>query len=210
MTLQLGQLAPDFEQESTHGKIRFHEWLGNSWCVLFSHPKDFTPVCTTELGEVARLRKQWEARNVKVIGLSVDPVDSHQEWESDIEATQGHAVNFPMLADADQKVSQLYNMIHPECDPAVTVRTVFVIDPAKRIRLSITYPPSTGRNFSEILRSIDSLQLTDKYGVSTPVNWTKGHEVIISPKLTEDAAKAKFPQGFRTLRPYLRLVRLGD
>lgn len=210
MTLQLGQLAPDFEQESTHGKIRFHEWLGNSWCVLFSHPKDFTPVCTTELGEVARLRKQWEARHVKVIGLSVDPVDSHQEWESDIEATQGHAVNFPMLADADQKVSQLYNMIHPECDPAVTVRTVFVIDPAKRIRLSITYPPSTGRNFSEILRSIDSLQLTDKYGVSTPVNWTKGNEVIISPKLTEDAAKAKFPQGFRTLRPYLRLVRLGD
>ena len=210
MTLQLGQLAPDFEQESTHGKIRFHEWLGNSWCVLFSHPKDFTPVCTTELGEVARLRKQWEARNVKVIGLSVDPVDSHQEWESDIEATQGHAVNFPMLADADQKVSQLYNMIHPECDPAVTVRTVFVIDPAKRIRLSITYPPSTGRNFSEILRSIDSLQLTDKYGVSTPVNWTEGNEVIISPKLTEDAAKAKFPQGFRTLRPYLRLVRLGD
>ncbi|MGX1501248.1 alkyl hydroperoxide reductase subunit AhpC [Labrenzia sp. MBR-25] len=210
MTLQLGQLAPDFEQESTHGKIRFHEWLGNSWCVLFSHPKDFTPVCTTELGEVARLRKQWEARNVKVIGLSVDPVDSHQEWESDIEATQGHAVNFPMLADADQKVSQLYNMIHPECDPTVTVRSVFVIDPARRIRLSITYPPSTGRNFSEILRSIDSLQLTDKYGVSTPVNWTEGNEVIISPKLTEDAAKAKFPQGFRTLRPYLRLVRLGD
>ncbi|UES59891.1 redoxin domain-containing protein (plasmid) [Roseibium aggregatum] len=210
MTLQLGQLAPDFEQESTHGKIRFHEWLGNSWCVLFSHPKDFTPVCTTELGEVARLRKQWEARNVKVIGLSVDPVESHQEWESDIEATQGHAVNFPMLADADQKVSQLYNMIHPECDPTVTVRSVFVIDPARRIRLSITYPPSTGRNFSEILRSIDSLQLTDKYGVSTPVNWTEGNEVIISPKLTEDAAKAKFPQGFRTLRPYLRLVRLGD
>ncbi len=210
MTLQLGQLAPDFEQESTHGKIRFHEWLGNSWCVLFSHPKDFTPVCTTELGEVARLRKQWEARNVKVIGLSVDPVDSHQEWESDIEATQGHAVNFPMLADADQKVSQLYNMIHPECDPTVTVRSGFVIDPARRIRLSITYPPSTGRNFSEILRSIDSLQLTDKYGVSTPVNWTEGNEVIISPKLTEDAAKAKFPQGFRTLRPYLRLVRLGD
>ena len=210
MALQLGQIAPDFEQDSTHGKIHFHEWLGTSWGVLFSHPKDFTPVCTTELGEVARLRTQWDKRNAKVIGLSVDPVNSHLAWEADIEATQGYVVDFPMLADADLKVSKLYNMIHPECDPTITVRTVFIIDPAKKIRLSLTYPPSTGRNFSEILRSIDSLQLTDKYSVSTPVNWTEGNEVIISPKLSDDAAKAKFPQGYRTLRPYLRLVSLTD
>lgn len=170
MTLQLGQIAPDFEQDSTQGRIRFHEWLGNSWGVLFSHPKDYTPVCTTELAEVARLKGEWDKRGVKTIGLSVDPTDSHEGWEKDIEETQGQALNFPVLADADKKVSGLYDMIHPSADPAVTVRTVFVIDPAKKIRLMLTYPPSTGRNFREILRTIDSLQLTDTHKVATPVN----------------------------------------
>lgn len=209
MSLQLGQIAPDFEQESTQGPIRFHDWLGDSWGVLFSHPKDFTPVCTTELGEVARLRAEWEKRNVKVIGLSVDPLDAHRNWESDIEETQGHALDFPMLADVDGKVSGLYEMIHPECDPTITVRAVFVIDPSKKVRLVLTYPPSAGRNFSEILRSIDSLQLTDHESVSTPVNWQPGDEVVISPKLSDEEAARKFPQGFRRLKPYLRLVRLN-
>lgn len=209
MSLQLGQIAPDFEQESTQGPIRFHDWLGDSWGVLFSHPKDFTPVCTTELGEVARLRAEWEKRNVKVIGLSVDPLDAHRNWESDIVETQGHALDFPMLADVDGKVSGLYEMIHPECDPTITVRAVFVIDPSKKVRLVLTYPPSAGRNFSEILRSIDSLQLTDHESVSTPVNWQPGDEVVISPKLSDEEAARKFPQGFRKLKPYLRLVRLN-
>jgi thioredoxin-dependent peroxiredoxin len=206
MSLQLGQIAPDFEQASTHGKISFHDWLGDSWGVLFSHPKDFTPVCTTELGEVGRLRSEWERRNVKVIGLSVDPVEAHREWDKDIAETQGFAPYFPMLADTDQKVSRLYGMIHPECDPTVTVRSVIVIDPARKVRLVLTYPPSTGRNFAELLRAIDSLQLTDRKSVATPVNWRPGEPVIISPKLSDEEAGRLFPQGYRKLKPYLRLV----
>ncbi|HEX4261815.1 MAG TPA: peroxiredoxin [Acetobacteraceae bacterium] len=206
MAVQLGQTAPDFEQDSTQGRIRFHEWLGDSWGVLFSHPKDYTPVCTTELAEVARLAPEWRARNVKPIGLSVDPADSHKGWERDIEETQGQKLNFPVLADADRKVSDLYGMVHPEADPLLTVRSVFVIDPAKKVRLMITYPPSTGRNFDEILRVIDSLQLTDAHKVATPVNWEDGDPVIISPALSDEEAKKRFPQGFKTLRPYLRMV----
>ena len=209
MTVQLGQVAPDFEQDSTQGRIRFHEWLGNSWGVLFSHPKDYTPVCTTELAEVARLKGEWEKRGVKPIGLSVDPAESHKGWEKDIEETQGQALNFPVLADADRKVSDLYGMIHPSADPAVTVRTVFVVDPAKKVRLMLTYPPSTGRNFREILRAIDSLQLTDAHKVATPVNWQHGEPVIIVPSVSDAEAKERFPQGWKTLRPYLRVVDLG-
>jgi alkyl hydroperoxide reductase subunit AhpC len=206
MSIQLGQIAPDFEQDSTTGTIRFHEWLGNSWGVLFSHPKDYTPVCTTELAEVARLKPEWDKRNVKAIGLSVDPAASHKGWEKDIEETQGQALNFPVLADPDRKVSDLYGMVHPEADPTITVRSVFVIDPAKKVRLILTYPPSTGRNFDEIIRAIDSLQLTDAHKVATPVNWTNGQPVIISPSLSDEAAKQSFPQGWKTLRPYLRVV----
>ena len=209
MTIQLGQIAPDFEADSTQGRIRFHEWLGNSWGLFFSHPKDFTPVCTTELGEVARLRPEWDKRNVKTIGLSVDPVESHHGWDKDIEETQGYAVDFPMIADPDGKVARLYDMIHPDTDPTITVRSVFVIDPNKKVRLVLTYPPSTGRNFAEIIRAIDSLQLTDSHSVSTPVGWNPGDRVVISPKLSDEDAKAKYPQGFETQKPYLRLVDLG-
>jgi alkyl hydroperoxide reductase subunit AhpC len=209
MTMQLGEIATDFEQDSTQGRIRFHEWLGNSWGVLFSHPKDYTPVCTTELAEVARLKPEWDKRGVKPIGLSVDPAESHKGWEKDIEETQGQALNFPVLADADRKVSELYSMIHPSADPAVTVRTVFVIDPAKKIRLTLTYPPSTGRNFREILRAIDSLQLTDAHKVATPVDWEPGQPVIIVPSVSDDEAKKRFPQGWKTLKPYLRVVELA-
>lgn len=208
MSLLLGQIAPDFDQQSTKGPISFHKWLGNSWGVLFSHPKDFTPVCTTELGEVARLKPEWDKRGVKTIGLSVDPVDAHQDWEKDIEETQGQKLNFPMLADADKKVSTLYEMIHPESDPTYTVRAVYVIDPNKKIRLILTYPPSAGRNFAEILRTIDSLQLTDGEKVSTPVNWNPGDPVIISPSLSTEQAKERFPQGWKELKPYLRIVQL--
>lgn len=208
MTLQLGQLAPDFEQDSTHGHISFHKWLGASWGVLFSHPKNFTPVCTTELGEVARLRPEWDRRGVKPIGLSVDPVEAHHKWEADIEETQKAKPDFPMIADPDGKVAALYGMIHPESDPILTVRSVFVIDPAKRIRLILTYPPSTGRNFHEILRAIDSLQLTDARGIATPVNWSPGDAVVISPKMSDEEARRQFPQGYLTLKPYLRLVDL--
>ncbi|HUC18982.1 MAG TPA: peroxiredoxin [Acetobacteraceae bacterium] len=208
MAIQLGQIAPDFEQESTEGRIRFHEWLGNSWGILFSHPKDYTPVCTTELAEVARLKPEWAKRNVKVIGLSVDPASSHKGWEKDIEETQGQSVNFPIIADADQAVSKLYDMVHPLADPTVTVRSVFVIDSAKKVRLIMTYPPSAGRNFQEILRAVDSLQLTDREKVSTPVNWKPGEPVIIAPSLSDEDAKARFPQGWKTLRPYLRIVEL--
>jgi alkyl hydroperoxide reductase subunit AhpC len=175
---------------------------------LFSHPKDFTPVCTTELGEVARLRPEWDKRNIKPIGLSVDPVDAHHKWEADISETQGHALDYPMLADPDGKVSKLYGMVHPECDPTVTVRAVFVIDPTKKVRLILTYPPSTGRNFAEILRAIDSLQLTDTRSIATPVNWQPGDAVVISPKLSEEEAQRQFPQGYKTLKPYLRMVEL--
>jgi alkyl hydroperoxide reductase subunit AhpC len=206
MAIQLGQIAPDFEQDSTVGKIHFHEWLGSSWGVLFSHPKDFTPVCTTELGEVARLKPEWEKRGVKVIGLSVDPAGSHADWAADIEETQGHALNFPLLADADRKVSTLYGMVHPEADPAVTVRSVFVIDPNKKVRLTLTYPPSAGRNFEEVLRVIDSLQLTDRQKVATPANWRPGDKAIIVPSVSDEAAKELFPQGWETKKPYLRVV----
>ena len=208
MSLQLGQTAPDFEQDTTEGPIRFHEWLGSSWGLLFSHPKDFTPVCTTELGEVARLKPEWDRRNVKPIGLSVDAVDAHGAWAKDIAETQGHALNFPMIADADRRISSLYDMIHPAADPAVTVRAVFVISPDRKIRLILTYPPSTGRNFAEILRAIDSLQITDAEQVATPVNWEPGDDVIIPPSLSDEAAKAMFPQGWNVLKPYLRVVTL--
>ncbi len=208
MSILLGQIAPDFEQKSTQGPISFHKWLGNSWGVFFSHPKDFTPVCTTELGEVARLKPEWDKRGVKPIGLSVDPVDAHNGWDKDIEETQGYKLNFPMIADDDKKVSGLYEMIHPDSDPTYTVRAVYVIDPNKKIRLILTYPPSAGRNFAEILRAIDSLQLTDGEKVSTPVNWNPGEPVIISPSLSTEQAKARFPQGWKELKPYLRLVQL--
>ena len=206
MTVQLGDTAPDFTQETTQGPISFHQWLGNSWGVLFSHPKDFTPVCTTELGEAARLKPEFDKRNVKIIGLSVDPKDSHSKWENDIEETQKQRVNFPMIADQDKKVSELYGMIHPKSDPALTVRSVFIVDPDKKVRLTITYPPSTGRNFQEILRVIDSLQLTAQHKVATPVNWKNGEDVIIVPAVSDEQAKQKFPNGWKAPKPYLRIV----
>ena len=208
MSLQLGQVAPDFEQDSTAGRIHFHQWLGDAWGVLFSHPKDFTPVCTTELGAVARLKPEWDKRHVKVIGLSVDPAGSHEAWAADIAETQGHALNFPLIADADRSVSTLYGMVHPEADPTVTVRSVFIIDPAKKIRLILTYPPSAGRNFDEVLRVIDSLQTTDAHKVATPANWQKGEKVIIVPSVTDEKARELFPQGWETVKPYLRIVAL--
>ena len=206
MALRLGDIAPDFTAETTEGPIRFHEWLGNSWGVLFSHPKDFTPVCTTELGECARLKPEFEKRNVRVIGLSVDPADSHKRWAEDIRETQGSALNFPVIADPDHKVAELYDMIHPQISDVFTVRSVFIIGPDKKIKLMITYPASTGRNFDEILRVIDSLQLTANYSVATPVNWKDGDDVIIVPSLSDEQAKEKFPGGWKTLKPYLRVV----
>jgi len=206
MTLRLGDTAPDFTADSTAGPIRFHEWAGNRWCVLFSHPRDFTPVCTTELGYVARLKPEFDKRNVKAIGLSIDPVDSHKGWSKDIEETQGYAPNFPIVADPDRKVADMYGMMHPSHDEVYTVRTVFVIDPNKKIRLMITYPQTTGRNFDEILRVIDSLQLTDAHRVATPVNWKQGEDVIIVPAMSDDEAKSKFPGGWKALKPYLRLT----
>jgi alkyl hydroperoxide reductase subunit AhpC len=206
MTIQLGQTAPDFEAETSQGPIRFHDWAGESWVVLFSHPKDFTPVCTTELGEAARLKPEFDRRNVKVIGLSVDTLERHAGWNADIAETQGTAVNFPMISDADRKVSDLYGMVHPEADPSVTVRTVFVIDPAKKVRLMLTYPPSTGRNFQEVLRVIDSLQLTDRHKVATPVNWQPGERAIIVPSVSDEQARERFPQGWEAQKPYLRWV----
>jgi alkyl hydroperoxide reductase subunit AhpC len=206
MSLRLGDVAPDFTADSTEGPIRFHDWIGNSWAVLFSHPKDFTPVCTTELGYVARLKPEFDKRNVKAIGLSIDPVDSHKGWAQDIKETQGYLPNFPIIADPDRKVANLYGMMHPAHDEVFTVRTVFVIDPNKKIRLMITYPQTTGRNFDEILRVIDSLQLTDAYKVATPVNWKQGEDVIIVPAVSDAEAREKFPKGFKTLKPYLRLT----
>jgi len=206
MTVRLGEIAPDFTQDSTAGKIEFHKWIGNSWCVLFSHPKDFTPVCTTELGTVARLEGEFKKRNVKVIGLSVDSVEDHKGWLKDIAETQGHAVHFPMLADPDRKVSTLYDMIHPKANDTFTVRSVFIIDPAKKVRLILTYPASAGRNFTEILRTIDSLQLTDQYKVATPADWKEGQDVIIAPAVPNEEAKKLFPKGFRELKPYLRFT----
>jgi alkyl hydroperoxide reductase subunit AhpC len=208
MSLQLGQVAPDFEQDTSVGRISFHTWLGDSWGVLFSHPKDFTPVCTTELGEVARLKPEFDRRNVKVIGLSVDTLERHTQWNDDIAEVSGQTVNFPLISDSDRKISELYGMIHPEADPLVTVRVVFVIDPAKKIRLMLTYPPSAGRNFQEILRVVDSLQLTDAYKVATPVNWQPGEAAIILASLSDADAKVRFPQGWDTKKPYLRYVEL--
>jgi alkyl hydroperoxide reductase subunit AhpC len=206
MTIRLGDTAPDFTQDSTEGNISFYDYVGDSWAVLFSHPKDFTPVCTTELGFVARLKPEFDKRNVKVLGLSVDPLSDHKAWVGDIEETQAQALNFPLLADADRKVSDLYDMIHPNANDTLTVRSVFIIDPNRKVRLIITYPASTGRNFDEILRVIDSLQLTDGYKVATPVNWKDGEDVIIVPSLSDADAKDKFPKGWKTLKPYLRVT----
>ncbi len=207
MTIQLGSIAPDFEQDSTDGKIRFHEWAGKSWVVLFSHPKDFTPVCTTELGTVAKLKGEFDKRNVKAIALSVDDVESHKKWTADIEETQKTKLNYPILGDGDRKVSNLYGMIHPQANDTLTVRSVFIIDPNKKVRLMLTYPASTGRNFDEILRVIDSLQLTDSHSVATPANWKDGDDVIIVPSLQDpELLKTKFPKGFTVVKPYLRVT----
>jgi alkyl hydroperoxide reductase subunit AhpC len=209
-TLRLGDIAPDFTQDSTAGKISFHEWAGDSWVVLFSHPADFTPVCTTELGKTAALSGEFAKRNVKPIAVSVDPLESHGKWVNDINETQNTTVNFPILADADRKVAGLYDMIHPNAlstGPTATVRSVFIIDPKKAIRTTFTYPASTGRNFDEILRVIDSLQLTDGYKVATPVNWKDGDDVIIVPSLQDPAELAqRFPKGFKAVKPYLRIT----
>jgi alkyl hydroperoxide reductase subunit AhpC len=207
MSLRLGDIAPDFVQESSEGTIRFHEWLGNSWGVLFSHPADFTPVCTTELGLTAKLKDEFAKRNVKVIALSVDPVESHRKWIEDINDTQKTQVNFPIIADGDRKVSTLYDMIHPNASATATVRSLFVIDPKKVVRLIITYPASTGRNFDEVLRVIDSLQLTEYHSVATPGNWKNGEDVVIVPSLQDpEIIKQKFPKGYKMLRPYLRMT----
>ena len=207
MTLRLGDTAPDFEQESSIGKIKFHDWAGDSWVVLFSHPADFTPVCTTELGLTAKLKPEFDKRNVKALALSLDAGDSHQSWIADIEATQDTVVGFPIVADADRKVATLYDMIHPEQSATATVRSVFIIDPKKKIRLTFTYPMSTGRNFDEILRVIDALQLTDGYSVATPGNWRDGDDVIIPLTIKDEAElKQKFPKGYTAERPYLRVT----
>jgi thioredoxin-dependent peroxiredoxin len=206
MTLQLGDTAPDFSADSTQGRIDFHRWGGEDWVILFSHPKDFTPVCTTELGYVARLKPEFDKRRVKAIGLSVDSLGSHGKWAEDIKETQGYALNFPIIADPDREVARLYGMIHPRHDELYTVRTVFVIDARKKIRLTLTYPQTTGRNFDEILRVIDSLQLTDQHSVSTPVNWQTGQDVIIVPSISDADARARFPKGWHAAKPYLRLT----
>jgi alkyl hydroperoxide reductase subunit AhpC len=206
MSLRLGDVAPDFEAETTEGRIRFHDWIGDGWAVLFSHPKDFTPVCTTELGYMAKIKPEFDRRGVKIIAISVDPVDSHRGWSKDIEETQGAAPNYPIIADPERTVAQLYDMIHPNMDETFTVRSVFVIGPDKKIKLMITYPQSTGRNFDEILRVIDSCQLTAKYSVATPVNWQRGEDVIIVPAVSDEQAKEKFPGGWKTLKPYYRVV----
>jgi alkyl hydroperoxide reductase subunit AhpC len=210
MALRLGDEAPNFTQESTEGEINFHEWLGDSWGILFSHPADFTPVCTTELGTVAKLKPEFEKRNAKPIALSVDPVDAHRGWSQDIEETQGAAPNFPLIADADRKVSQLYDMIHPEADATATVRSVFIIDPNKKIRLTLTYPAATGRNFDELLRVIDSLQLTEYQKVATPANWQQGDDVVILPTIPNEEADQLFPRGYDELKPYLRMTPQPD
>jgi len=215
MTLQLGDTAPDFTAETTEGSIGFHDWIGDSWAVLFSHPKDFTPVCTTELGYVAKLKPEFDKRNVKVIGLSIDSTDDHAAWAKDIEETQGQAPNYPIIGDSDLAVAKAYGMIHPNVTGGAkgrtaadnaTVRTVFIIGPDKKIKLMITYPMATGRNFDEVLRVIDSMQLTAKHQVATPVNWKQGEDVIIVPTVSDEDAKKKFPGGWKTLKPYLRVV----
>ena len=215
MALRLGDTAPDFEQDSTEGKINFHKWLGDSWGILFSHPKDFTPVCTTELGYMAKLKPEFDKRNTKIIGLSVDPVGNHSKWAKDIEETQGHAVNYPLIGNSDLRVAKAYDMLPAEAGnssegrtPAdnATVRSVFVIGPDKKVKASLTYPMSTGRNFDEVLRLLDSCQLTAKHTVATPVNWKQGEDVIIPPSVSDDAAKQKYPNGWKTLKPYLRVI----
>ena len=211
MTLRIGDTAPDFTQASTEGEIHFHAWKGDSWAILFSHPKNFTPVCTTELGEVARLKGEFDKRHTKVLGLSVDKLENHDEWANDIAETQGHALNFPLLADGDRKVSTLYDMIHPNASESTTVRSVFIIDPKNKVRLMITYPAPTGRNFEEIVRALEALQLTDSHSVATPVNWHRGDDVIVLPSITDPKElEQKFPKGFKTLRPYLRITPQPD
>jgi alkyl hydroperoxide reductase subunit AhpC len=207
MTLRLGDVVPDFTQDSTEGELHFYDWAGPSWVVLFSHPKDFTPVCTTELGAVAKLKPQFDKRGVKVLGLSVDPTQNHAGWAKDIEETQGQALNFPLIADHDRKVADLYGMIHPNASDTMTVRSVFVIDPSKKLRLQLTYPASTGRNFAEILRTIDSLQLTDRHKVATPADWQPGGDVIILPSVNNETAKTLVPAGWTEHKPYLRTVK---
>jgi thioredoxin-dependent peroxiredoxin len=215
MTLQIGDTAPDFEADTTEGRIKFHDWIGNGWAVLFSHPKDFTPVCTTELGQVAKLKPEFEKRSTKVIGLSVDSVEDHKRWSKDIEEATGRAPNYPLIGDTDLKVAKLYGMIHPNASgdakartaaDNATVRTVFVIGPDKKIKLMLIYPMSTGRNFDEVLRAIDSLQLTAKHSVATPADWKQGQDVIIAPSVPDDQAKQKFPGGWRAVKPYMRVV----
>jgi alkyl hydroperoxide reductase subunit AhpC len=207
MTIQLGNIAPDFTQDSTEGPIHLHEWADGKWVILFSHPKDFTPVCTTELGAVAKLKPEFDKRNVKALALSVDDADSHKRWVGDIEETQRTKLNFPILADSDRKVSGLYGMIHPQANDTLTVRSVFIIDPNKKVRLMLTYPASTGRNFDELLRVIDSLQLTDSHSVATPADWKNGDKVVILPSLQDpEVLKAKFPKGYEVVKPYLRLT----
>ncbi len=206
MALRLGDEAPSFTADSTEGTINFHEWLGDSWGVLFSHPKDFTPVCTTELGYLASLKEAFAKRNCKIIGLSVDPVSDHRVWAKDIEDVQGNALNYPLIGDPNREVADLYDMIHPNANDTLTVRSVFIIGPDKKIKLTITYPASTGRNFDEILRVLDSLQLTANYAVATPVNWKYGEDVIIAPAVSNEDAEKKYPEGWKTLKPYLRVV----
>lgn len=214
MTIRIGDVAPDFTAETTEGTIKFHEWIGDHWAILFSHPKDFTPVCTTELGTVARLKPEFDKRNTKAIGLSVDPVSDHEKWVGDIAETQGHAVNFPVIGDHDLTVSKLYDMIHPNASGGprtavdnATVRSVFIVGPDKKVKAMFVYPMSAGRNFDEVLRLLDSLQLNAKHTVATPVNWKPGDEVIIPTSVSDDDAKKKYPQGFKTLKPYLRYVK---
>ncbi|WP_455288432.1 peroxiredoxin [Cupriavidus necator] len=214
MAIRLGEQAPDFTADTTEGKINFHEWIGDSWAILFSHPKDFTPVCTTELGYMAGLKPEFDKRNTKIIGLSVDPVSDHQRWAKDIEETQGHAINYPMIGDADLTVAKLYDMIHPEASGSgprtavdnATIRSVFIVGPDKKVKAMLVYPMSAGRNFDEVLRLLDSLQLNAKHTVATPVNWKPGEDVIIPTSVSDEDAKKKYPQGFKTLKPYLRTV----
>ena len=206
MTLQLGDIVPNFTQQTTKGEINFYDWAGDNWVILFSHPADYTPVCTTELGNVAKLKPEFAQRGAKVIALSVDGVESHQGWIADINETQQTVVNYPIIADADKSVSDLYGMIHPNANAKVTVRTVFIIDPSKKLRLTVTYPPTTGRNFGEILRVLDSLQLTDNFSVATPVDWQAGEDVVVSPAISTEEARVRFPKGVNEIKPYLRLT----
>src|SRR5215216_5244534 len=206
MAIRLGDTAPDFTADTTEGKINFYEWKGNGWAVLFSHPKDFTPVCTTELGAVARLKSEFDKRNTKVIGLSVDPVDSHHRWAGDIKDVTGSELNFPLIADPDRSIAMMYDMIHPNASETATVRSVFIIGPDHKVKLTLTYPASTGRNFKEVLRVLDSLQLTAQYAVATPANWQDGDDVIVLPSVSDDEARTRFPKGFAKHKPYLRVT----